>query len=99
MVWRCRAEYESRALIDMSTGHALGNSAENFIRDSIRKRCVFPGVDAQAIGRAEQNNFISNGNSGKPGNVGESQIHGNPSYDGRIVLSYNYTALRRDFAI
>jgi hypothetical protein len=60
---------------------------------------MFPGVDAQAIGRAEQNDFVSDGNSRQTGHIGQGQVHGNPSYDGGIVLADNDSALRRDLAI
>ena len=74
--------------------HALGNRAENFVHIGICQHGVLMGIHAQTVLGAQQDDFVTYGNSGQAGYIRQRQIHGNTAYDGGIVLAHDHLSAR-----
>src|SRR5579872_4556196 len=85
-----RPEWE--CLGKMAAGYTLGDTAENLVEHSVGKRRVFFGVEAETVGGTEQDGFITHGDFGKPGDIHQSQIHGNAADDRSVMVAHNYAA-------
>ena len=93
------ARINDRGLLDVASDDALGEVAENFIRDGAGPTGVIDGRDLFGAANAQQHDFIADLSLRQVGHVDDCEIHGDSAQHGCAMAMDEYVASWRKSTI